>query len=863
MKRIFEILSFIVFLTAVLKSQQLQFTIVPQPKELIKTNYEFSLHVESISLKLFMEDSSGIYIPANELKETFRFFKNIDVPLSQSSKEADAVINIGLPSEDKDFNNLCEQNKITLSEKIGDEGYSLLIKDKLILIAANKKAGLYYGIQTLKQLVRGNKNNPALPGVKISDYPDLKYRGILDDISRGPVPTMDFMKMQIRRMAELKLNFLQYYTENVVSTEKHKIFAPPDGSVTIEDWKELADYARLYHIMLIGNFQSFGHFEKILAHPEYAHLGESGTLLSPAFPESIELLRDIYSEMVPAFDAPFFCINADETFDLGKEASKKMVDSLGIAVVYTDQIKKIYNILSDYNVKTMMWGDIVLKYPESLKMLPKDIIMMTWGYSAQDSYSEMIEPFKNAGYEFTISPGVLNSYSTMPDYSESLPNINVLVRDGIHYGSLGMVCTIWDDGGSAFFSKDWYGVSYAADQSWNSSEYSINDFDGRFNSAVYADTTGNFTKSLWSIVSLTNQPVTDGLQEKLLWTKVIPDSGRTLRVGLKGWDTVLQILDSAEIILNHSEPFLYKSDYDYFNFTINQYRYFAELRLNLAEAAQLYAQAFVQNENKTSAAREKIIKALSLTADLRSRVAMLLNDYRILWLRENKTHALDKMLSKYQSHFNDLKDVESRLTSALVDLDKKSSLPAPISLRLGIEEGEGKYFKEWMMINPIPYTGKNIENSIDFLKEMGGELNAQPKVTQEFLYDGNTYRWRRTSSQYFDYVDLREEFPEANTNAVTYAFANITSPDDRIVTASIGSSDIVDVILNGEYIYKIKESKPLRIDEDTFPISLKKGKNNLMLKLIQGTAEWKFSFRLPEYDVSSSKNRYKIEEKND
>ena len=278
---------------------------------------------------------------------------------------------------------------------------------------------------------------------------------------------MEFMKYQIRRLAELKMNSLQYYTENVVLTKSHPEFAPTNGSISIEEFKKLLEYAKKYYIMLIGNFQSFGHFEKILANPKYSHLGERGNILSPAFPEIIQLLNDVYSEMVPAFNSPFFNINADETFDLGKGASKQLVDSLGTAVVYTNQIKKMHDILKSLNVRMMMWTDIRLKYPESIKMLPEDIIMMTWGYDVQDSYAKMIEPFKKADFDFTISPGVLNSSSIMPDYNITMPNIYNLVKDGIKYGSMGMVCTVWDDGGSAFFSRDWYGVSYSADQSWN------------------------------------------------------------------------------------------------------------------------------------------------------------------------------------------------------------------------------------------------------------------------------------------------------------------------------------------------------------------------------------------------------------
>ncbi len=88
----------------------------------------------------------------------------------------------------------------------------------------------------------------------------------------------------------------------------------------------------------------------------------------------------------------------------------------------------------------------------------------------------MILPIKNEGYEFTVSPGILNSYSTMPDYSVTITNIKNFVRDGVKYNSMGMVLTVWDDGGSAFFSRDWYGVAYGAEHSWNPNEANISNF---------------------------------------------------------------------------------------------------------------------------------------------------------------------------------------------------------------------------------------------------------------------------------------------------------------------------------------------------------------------------------------------------
>ena len=859
-KRIYFILLLLLSFSSNIWCQADILTVVPKPKSSTFINERFSLDDSLITIKYSFNDTSNISIPLNEIKKTFKQVKGFNIhPGKNNSKQ----IWFGLPKEDKKFKKLCEENEIwsvdNISEKIGKQGYSLIIKKDLILIAANTKVGAYYGVQTLKQLLRGNRFKQFLPGLKIVDWPDLKYRGILDDISRGPVPTMEYMKYQIRRLAELKMNTLQYYTENVVLTKSHPEFAPPNGSISIEEFKELSEYAKKYHIMLIGNFQSFGHFEKILANPKYSHLGERGNILSPAFPESIQLLNDIYSEMVPAFNSPFFNINADETFDLGKGASKQLVDSLGIAIVYTNQIKKMHDILQSLNVRTMMWTDILLKYPESIAMLPKDIVLMTWGYDVQDSYSNMIEPFKDAGFDFTISPGVLNSRSVMPDYNVSIPNIHNFVKDGVKYGSMGMVCTVWDDGGSAFFSRDWYGVSYSADQSWNSTEYNISEFDKRFNNGIYGDSTESLTKSIWKLSSLASLPPTGGMKEKLLWMKVIPDSTEQVSFGLDDLDKIIEKIDSAENILNINTAHSYKDDFKYFQLVVKQYRYFANLRMNLLECARLYNEAFkFQNDNKILARNNfvEIIKILSETRELGNNLS---DDFSYLWLKENKTHFLDSILVKYKNQLIALNDINQKVYSALNSLDSRLQIPPASSVRLNIKKGEGKYFTEWMMINPISIESPDSFN-VDYLKAMGGELNAIPKVTQEFQYDNRIYRWRRTTSDYFDMVNLSEEFHDENKNVITYAFANIDSPDDGTVEASIRITGKVEVLINGKSVYNSEQESSLKVDENQFSLPLKKGRNNLMLKLYNKNGDWNFSFKLPNRKITNSKNRYKIEE---
>jgi N-acetyl-beta-hexosaminidase len=89
--------------------------------------------------------------------------------------------------------------------ELGREGYLLCVTPKQILLAANDAPGVFYGIQTLKQLIRAHAGpKHAIPACQIVDWPVLAMRGWQDDISRGPIPTLDYLKREIRTMAEYK-----------------------------------------------------------------------------------------------------------------------------------------------------------------------------------------------------------------------------------------------------------------------------------------------------------------------------------------------------------------------------------------------------------------------------------------------------------------------------------------------------------------------------------------------------------------------------------------------------------------------------------------------------------------------------------
>src|SRR5206468_8632377 len=130
-------------------------------------------------------------------------------------------------------------------DQLRPDHYILSVTPTEIRIASHSSAGKFYGVQTLKQLIRANCTDNSIPCCKITDWPALQYRGWQDDISRGPIPTMDFLKREIRTLSEFKLNVMTLYTEHVFKLQKHPMIAPPDG-ISAEEIKELSEYAKKY-----------------------------------------------------------------------------------------------------------------------------------------------------------------------------------------------------------------------------------------------------------------------------------------------------------------------------------------------------------------------------------------------------------------------------------------------------------------------------------------------------------------------------------------------------------------------------------------------------------------------------------------
>ncbi|HET9695553.1 MAG TPA: beta-N-acetylhexosaminidase, partial [Terriglobales bacterium] len=247
-------------------------------------------------------------------------------------------------------------------ESQSDEAYVLVADAHHITVGGRGASGTFYGVQTLRQLLVPNGKKLQCPEVSITDWPTMQWRGVHYDLSRGPIPTLDYMKKVIRTISEYKMNMFALYMEHVFAFPEQPIIAPQEAAITPAMVKELVAYGEKYHVTILPEQQTFGHLHHALKYELYSDMAERphGHVLAPVDPKSYDFIKSMYAQLVPLFSSPLFHIGGDETFELGLGQTKTHADEVGLGRVYLEHLSKVAEMMKPYNKRLMFWGDIAV-----------------------------------------------------------------------------------------------------------------------------------------------------------------------------------------------------------------------------------------------------------------------------------------------------------------------------------------------------------------------------------------------------------------------------------------------------------------------------------------------------------------------
>jgi hexosaminidase len=351
------------------------------------------------------------------------------------------------------------------------QGYILAISDNNIHIIGDSSQGIFYGIQSLLQILQSYNDQFIWHQLIIIDYPQLKIRGISDDISRGQAPTLENLKKFISILSHYKINqYYLVYMQDMYQFKNHREIWEGRGAYSKEELKSLIEHARKCFIDIIPIFQTIGHWDNILFHENYWKYGEfpGSNSLNIANEEIYQLLDEMIEELSEVFDSKYFHIAADESWDVGRGKSKTYIQKVGIDKAYLTHYKKVIDIVKKRGFeKVIIYHDILHKHESVLKNLPKDIIVMYWKYNLKESHP-IIDLLNTHDFPILVSPSIWDYNRIFPNISNFEKNVSNIAAYGYARNIEGIVTSSWGDYKNKELRENRiFGFIYSAEVAWN------------------------------------------------------------------------------------------------------------------------------------------------------------------------------------------------------------------------------------------------------------------------------------------------------------------------------------------------------------------------------------------------------------
>ncbi len=295
--------------------------------------------------------------------------------------------------------------------KLGDEGYTLRVTPSSILIEAKEPAGLFYGIQTLLQLLpaqifgktKAEGVEWKVPSVSITDYPRFRWRGLLVDPARHFIPLPDLMRF-IDTMALHKFNSLQIHLTDdqgwrieirkypkLVETGAWMDFSTmrgatadkpggqrPGGFYTQEDIRRLVRYAAERYVNIVPEIEMPAHTgAAMVSYPEISLYPQKLGILPPQKrwtanervlaprPQTVAFMQDVLTEVMELFPSRYIHIGGDEAntkhWKQSEEmqALKRKLDLNDEAELHSWFIKQMDAFLTRHGRRLVGWDEIL------------------------------------------------------------------------------------------------------------------------------------------------------------------------------------------------------------------------------------------------------------------------------------------------------------------------------------------------------------------------------------------------------------------------------------------------------------------------------------------------------------------------
>lgn len=383
------------------------------------------------------------------------------------------------------------------------EGYVLVVNDKGVIVTARTEAGLFYGCQTLEQLLEDSRDfGREIPQMKITDYPAIAYRAVHLD-TKHHLDRMEYYYRMVDRLARYKVNAVIWELEDKLRfTRRPEIGAP--NAISKQEMQALCRYAKERNVEISPLVQGLGHAGFILKHHwELRENPASDWEFCPSDPRTYEVQFDLYLDALEAMPyGKYLHVGGDEITAIGIDDRCKATGKTAFELQMV-WLKKVCRFAVEHGRIPIFWDDMPLKYAgiwelvlsdkseeevakvwdtskldEAIGLFPKECVYMRWKYedATTSAHRRLLKWYHDKGLKVmgatAASAGDSPFMPRRNTRSEYVKGFSQLVADNQLEGIL---ATAWDDG-SPHLETVWRGFIAQGEFGWNPSARDIGAF---------------------------------------------------------------------------------------------------------------------------------------------------------------------------------------------------------------------------------------------------------------------------------------------------------------------------------------------------------------------------------------------------
>ena len=628
-------------------------SVIPYPKTVVLTDGDFVMS-EVIQISLDKGASPQDLFSANELSRQLREQWDIQCRINEG-KGSEGIY-------------LTSKSKLS---GIGDQGYKLEVTSKQVTISANKASGLFYGVQTLLQLVQDENRKLHIKCMKISDWPDIAIRAVHYDTKHFQ-EKKEYVFDFIHTLSRYKINMLIWEWEDKFAYKSHPEIGAP-GAFTMEEMQEFTRYAQKYHIQIVPLVQGLGHVSFILKHPENKHLREiesNNWGFCPLNEGTYKLMSDLIDEAIEATPgSEYFHIGCDETYVLGEGVAcgcKEIAEKEGKFTLMETYVNRVAEMAKAKNRQPISW---VGGYDPDEKIKPVKGLFTPGGF-----VPELDKAALENGYPLYIydpNPGIEHLFlpyfyrenekgSIQPHLEDSY---SVLTEASLSGKYKGMITTSWNCSG--VHNQIWM-LRYitAAGYSWNGKAPGLEEFKETYFRSYYGSQ-GKDIKELFILLNKASYFYMNTFERKVWhWGEVgkthLPDLPRDDMEYDPYWNTEyagltkrsLEILPQMERVLticheNITNGVKNEYDFDLFEGLAMLFTHTANTCLTLSELEKTIARAAKLHFDDSHATYEELNNAVKIIEENLADRTRVFNEIKTIWEKSQLPKGMSTSDKKY------------------------------------------------------------------------------------------------------------------------------------------------------------------------------------------------------------------------